>query len=133
MRCQEKAKSVLRFSGRKLQVWVRNHQYIYTPFHFFPKKLEMLFMPFLLTLARLLCAWLMGCFALVAAAAASAFVCGGSRMNDATGARSIKKKAKHHKDRRGWRRGGGEQTGYNLFPAYVRDTWQPYIFGASNL
>lgn len=40
----------------------------------FPKKLAMLFMPFLLTFARLLWACVNGCFAF-AAAAASAFVC----------------------------------------------------------
>lgn len=93
-----------------------------TRFHFFPKKLEMLFMPFLLTLARLLCAWLMGCFALVAAAAASAFVCSRSRVNATPRARpASQEKGKHQQHQRGGRRGGGEQTGHLYFLAYVQE------------
>lgn len=58
-------------ASERCEAWVEKRAQL----HFFPKKLEILFMPFLLTLARLLCAWLMGCFAFAAAAAASAFVC----------------------------------------------------------
>ena len=78
-------------------------------------------MPFLLTLAKLLCAWLMGCFALVAAAAASAFVCGGSRMNDATGARSIKKKGKAPQAPAGMkeRKGGSKRSIIYFLLTYV--------------
>ena len=46
---------------------------MYERFHF-PKKLAMLFIPFLLTFARFLWAWVMGGLAF-AAAATSTFVC----------------------------------------------------------
>lgn len=91
--------------------------------HFFPKKLEMLFMPFLLTLARLLCAWLMGCFALAAAAAASAFVCGGPRTN-ATPATGKQEKGTQQKrtpaSGKGKRGGEGERKkGGHFFTAML--------------
>lgn len=42
---------------------------------YLPKKLAILFMPFLLTFAKLLSAWLAGCFVFITAAVASSFVC----------------------------------------------------------